>query len=85
MVCYVKFVEHYLRNLLGYVRNGSFQVHFGEAISSPKSIGAWVPEVSLYLLYTADAPQIDATLATHADDTAILVKHKDYTTTVTSL
>ena len=70
--------------LTSYLSGRTFYVHYGEAESSDKSIAAGVPQGSvlgpiLYLLYTADIPSHkDTTLATFADDTAVLSPHANY-------
>ena len=61
----------------------TFQVQYGETISTTRTISAGVPQGSalgplLYTLYTADIPQKKGTtLATFADDTAILSTDPD--------
>lgn len=70
--------------LESYLTKRQFQVHFGQSISELKPIAAGVPQGSvlgplLYTLFTADIPLTQSsTLATFADDTAILVTDKDY-------
>lgn len=61
-----------------YLNARKFQVRFGQELSALQPINAGVPQGSvlgplLYTLYTADLPTTeDVTVATYADDTAIL-------------
>ena len=77
--------------LSSYLTDRSFYVHYVGVNSSTKPIAAGVPQGSvlgplLYLLYTADIPARDnATMATFADDTAVLTSHEDYPNAVTKL
>ena len=69
-----------------YLHQRNFYVAYGEAKSAILPINAGVPQGSvlgplLYLLYTADLPvQPGSTVATYADDTAILTPHTSYET-----
>lgn len=71
--------------LKSYLDDRAYFIHYGDTNSSIKPIAAGVPQGSvlgplLYVLYTADIPtQEDTTLATFADDTAILAPHENYT------
>lgn len=64
--------------LKSYIEDRHFRVKYEEEYSELKKISAGVPQGSvlgpiLYLLYTRDLPNMnDATIATFADDTAIL-------------
>lgn len=73
--------DTYYRVLKSYLENRHFQVKLSSAYTKLFPIAAGVPQGSvlgplLYLLYTADLPKTDsATIATFADDTAILASH----------
>ena len=64
-----------------YLSDRTFYVHYEEAKSRDKTIAAGVPQGSvldplLYLMYTAVIlTHNDTTLATFADDTAVLSPH----------
>jgi hypothetical protein len=70
--------KQYSEILISYTRGRIFRVKYEEEYSEVKSINAGVPQGSvlgpiLYLLYTCDIPQSKSTtIATFADDTAIL-------------
>lgn len=80
-----------IKILESYLLNRSFQVHYGEGTSDVKPILAGVPQGSvlgplLYVLYTADLPQLNNTaIATFADDTAITATHENYLTATDNL
>jgi len=67
-----------------YLLQRSFRVIYVEALTQLKDINSGVPQGSmlgsvLYLLYTANfLLALDATIATYADDIAILTAHKSY-------
>ncbi|KAJ8730540.1 hypothetical protein PYW08_001953 [Mythimna loreyi] len=69
--------------LKSYLRDRIFRVKTGDCLSSLQQIRAGVPQGSvlaatLYTVYTADLPCADeVTIATYADDTAVLSCHKD--------
>lgn len=69
--------------LKSYVAERQFRVKHGDEYSELKPIAAGVPQGSvlgpiLYLLYTRDLPNIkEATIATFADDTAIMATGSD--------
>lgn len=83
-VCLYDILESYLGNRL-------FRVRHGNEYSELKEISAGVPQGSvlgplLYLLYTRDIPREDGTtLATFADDTAILAVGKTIEETTAKL
>ncbi len=71
--------------LNSYISERFFRVKQNESYSDLKNIEAGVPQGSvlgpvLYLLYTSDIPKLDhlGTIATFADDTAILAVGKDH-------
>lgn len=70
--------KQYSKLLNSYIKNRKFRIKQENEYSELKEIHAGVPQGSvlgpvLYLLYTCDIPQpSDATIATFADDTAIL-------------
>lgn len=69
--------------LRSYLENRRFQISYKETKTSLFPIEAGVPQGSvlgptLYLIYTADLPTLSSTtVATFADDTAILATHED--------
>lgn len=75
--------QPYYMLLKSYLSNRYFRVKHDGSYSEYHKICAGVPQGSvlgpfLYVLYTNDIPQTDnTTLATFADDTAILSKHED--------
>jgi len=83
--------KNHVQLLASYLLNRKFVVHHGEATSDDKSATAGVPQGSvlgplLYLLYTADIPSTkNTTIATFADDAAILAPHEKYETAVNQL
>lgn len=70
--------------LVSYITNRAFRVRQEDAVSELKQIKAGVPQGSvlgpvLYLLYTCDMPELeDVTVATFADDTAIMATGKSH-------
>lgn len=74
-----------------YLKNRRYTVSYNSAISRTRDIKAGVPQGStlgplLYILFTADIPTTDhVTVATFADDTAILATHKEYSAATTLL
>lgn len=77
-------VPHTYFNIIrSYLRDRFFRVKFQEVYTQLHKIEAGVPQGSvlspvLYTLYTADIPvRADVTMATFADDTAILASHDD--------
>lgn len=77
--------------LKSYLSERYFQVKINQAVSKYSLIKSGVPQGSvlgpfLYLLYTADIPATsNTTIATFADDTAILSAHDDPVTASTNL
>lgn len=75
--------ETYYTIIKSYLSNRYFTVKQGEHTTSLNTIKSGVPQGSvlgpvLYLLFTADLPVNDlSTVATYADDTAILSSHED--------
>lgn len=69
--------------LKSYLTDRMFQVKFDDAISKLQNIQSGVPQGSvlgpvLYLMYTADLPITPSlTIATFADDTALLASHNE--------
>jgi hypothetical protein len=76
--------KQYSQLLESYISDRVFRVKQEESYSELREIKAGVPQGSvlgpvLYLLYTCDLPTLDySTLATFADDTAILAEGKDH-------
>ena len=72
--------KHYSQILKSYISNRHFRVKHEDSYSELKKISAGVPQGSvlgpiLYLLYTSDIPECEeATIATFADDTAIIAE-----------
>ncbi len=70
--------KQYYETLKSYITDRHFRVRYEEEYSDLKKISAGVPQGSvlgpiLYLLYTRDIPPMEeSTIATYADDTAIL-------------
>lgn len=66
-----------------YLTNRKFQVRYGQETSALNTIKSGVPQGSvlgpvLYTLYTADlSDERNVTLATYADDTAIMATHEN--------
>ena len=73
----------YHKILKSYIEDRTFQVQYGEAMSTTRKIKAGVPQGSvlgpvLYLIYTSDLPTDDKVITTtFADDTAILYTSKE--------
>jgi len=67
-----------------YLLQRTFRIKFGEVVTQLKDTNSGAPQGSvlrpmLYLLHPADLPvALDTITATYADDTAILVAHKDH-------
>jgi hypothetical protein len=76
--------QKYSDLLQSYITDRFFRVKQDEAYTELKEIGAGVPQGSvlgptLYLIYTSDIPQLEHdTIATFADDTAVLAIGKDH-------
>jgi hypothetical protein len=74
---------NYYLILISYLRNRHFRVKVEDSYTDLFPVNAGVPQSSvlgplLYLLYTAELPTSpDATIATFADDTAILATDPD--------
>ena len=83
--------KSHVQLLASYLLNQKFVVHYGEATSDVKPTAAGVPQGSvlgplLYLLYTADIPSTkNTTIATFADDAAILAPHEKFETATNHL
>lgn len=76
--------------LKSYISDRHFRVKYENDYSGLKKITAGVPQGSvlgpiLYLLYTRDMPSTDATIATFADDTAILATAENITDSTNKL
>lgn len=77
------YIPQYYLVLKSYLSNRKFQVRHGTELSPFFSIQSRVPQGSflgpvLYTIYTADLPEShNTTVATFADDTAILSTHED--------
>lgn len=74
--------EQFFQILKSYISERHFRVKYENEYSQLKKITAGVPQGSvlgpiLYLLYTRDIPITEATMATFADDTAILATAKN--------
>lgn len=75
--------HHFYEIFKSYIENRYFFVKYEDEHSSLSEISSGVPQGSvlgpiLYLLYTADLPLNDhTTIATYADDTAILSSHEN--------
>jgi len=67
-----------------YLLQRTFRFKFGEMLTQLKDINSEIPQGSmlglmLYLLYTAELPVVqDTIIATYANNTVILMAHKDY-------
>lgn len=85
------FPKQYTDIIKSYLTDRHFRIKQDDAYSDLKEIKAGVPQGSvlgpvLYLLYTYDLPELDNnTVATFADDTAIIAVGKDNTVTANSL
>jgi hypothetical protein len=77
-------LPHSFFNIIkSYLSDRLFQIKFQDVLTDFKSIESGVPQGSvlgpvLYVIFTADLPtSAEATIATFADDTAILASHSD--------
>jgi len=83
--------KQYSQILESYVKNRHFRIKQEESYSALMEIKAGVPQGSvlgpvLYLLYTCDIPKLENnTIATFADDTAILAVGNNITTSTEKL
>ena len=82
--------KQYFQILKSYISERHFRVKYENEYSELKRITAGVPQGSvlgpiLYLLYTRDIPNTEATMATFADDTVILATAKNITESTSKL
>lgn len=79
------FPRYLLAIIFSFLQNRTFAVKINTTLSETKPIRAGVPQGSilgplLFNIYTSDIPKIPATLATFADDTAIITQNTNLET-----